>query len=362
MKYLFVKILTIALLTLSVFGKVFAQQVIAVHPFESGGNPQISGVFFEELVKAIPNVPGFTGIYRAYVIDLVRNRPSDVPPGGFPSYICPPPSLTANAAYAITGEIGIDPDSPGGFWLRMYLWQTGESRLLASDMINANDRASCAASYPYILAYLFSVINEQPPEALAKQAPENRNTGKGTGSAENWLHIGLRAGGGESILYHDREHNNSVNVLNLNFAFQAAANIIPLLTVQSELIFSNNFNLPGSDTSITGDNSFWYLSVPVLVMFNLSSEPLKSGIYAGPYWYLPPIGEKSGVAETFFNNKPTFGLTIGLNAGYKLGPGFLFMDIRFNSDLYFGNENRKLKYYPHGNMISLGYELGFFKK
>jgi hypothetical protein len=336
---------------LVLFGGYFvcAREMIAIHPLQGGSDSaEMADIFFEELVRAVPRVPGHEGAFIPFIIDLDGERPSDVPPGGFPPFICPPSSLTGGAPFAITGEVGEAPDSPGDFNLRVYLWRMEGGRLLMSDMISAYDRESSAESLPFILAYLFSEIAEPPPPAPPEQ---------------HWLYLGIRGGGGDSVwglaggdLVKDHKGEKFMNA---NGAIQLVGNLLPLLSVQLEANINNYFSFSGNFADDPGNSTMHELTGSLLFMLNLRNDPIKVGIYAGPYYYWPFMEIKDG-DNAFPEAGADFGLSFGITVGRKLGPGFLFVDGRFNRVMDL-NDGR-LKNFPHGTTINLGYEWGFIQK
>jgi hypothetical protein len=350
--------IVILLLFSGLFG-TFAQETIAVHPLNDNTDTPMSAIFIEELIKAIPGVPGFAGVYRPYTIDLVNNRPADVPPGGFPPYICPSPSLTAGAAYAITTEIGENKDSPGEYWMRLYLWQMGTGRLLASDMINATDRASCAASYPYVLGYLYSIIDEnnqlvvQSPGS-PQQAEQSQTVYRPTSRprpVQNWLNLGLHGGAGNSTWF-DSATEITSSYLNVNAAFQVGVNLLSHLTIQAEANLNIHYDFASFDTN------FWQMTVPLLFKFPFQYDPLKASIYLGPYLSFPlPMG-KSPYDDTDFYK--LLGISYGVSVGWKLGPGYFFIDGRFSHLLFFSDDG--IKYPSNAAVFSIGYEIDIIRK
>jgi hypothetical protein len=349
---------------------VFAQETIAVHPLSDETGTPMSVIFLEELIKAIPNVPDYTGVYRPFSIDLVNNRPADVPPGGFPPYICPSPSITADAAYAITGEVGVSKDNPGEYWVRIYLWQMDKGRLIASDMVNASDRASCAESYPYVLGYLYSIIDEskqiavQPPsqeqdtslpqEIPVQQQPEQiqavyRPSSKKPAPAQQWLNLGLHAGGGNSTW---KEGDAFSGCVNANAAFQIGVNVIPQLTIQTEANMNIHFDIDSFD------RNFWHMNVPLLFRFNLRNEPVKASIYLGPYLFFPMPWSETPYADVDFYK--LIGMSYGVSAGWKFGPGYLFIDGRFNHLLFLADGG--IHYPSNATVFGIGYEIELIKK
>ena len=370
-KFLFIRVvITIFLLFSAVFA-AFAQ-TIAIHPFDAKTDAQITDIFFNELIISIPNVPEYAGIYRPSRIDLMNNRPKDVPPGGFPAYICPPPSLTQDAEYVITGEVGEDANYAGEYWVRLYLWQTDGSRLIASEMMNAADRGSAAVSYPYVLAFLFSKIDELKAPAAAVIDPRFR---------QKWLYMGLRAGSGST---------EWMEPLNFHFAFHLLFNVIYPLAFQTEANVSFYFK----DGFSNGIES-WNMTIPFFIKFNLHNGPVGTSIYFGP-WYFLPLKEPSSQPTPSFPpdapsdneqplDTPLMGVSLGITMNYRFARrSSLFFDARFHV-MYLSKATREV-HYPFmslksedtsstgggtkygtftsggGVTFSIGYEFGLFDR
>jgi hypothetical protein len=345
-----IRVAVAILLLFSGFFGAFAQEAIAVHPLSDDIGSPMTVVFLEELIKAIPRVPGYSGAYRPYSIDLVNNRPSDVPPGGFPPYICPSPSLTAGSAYAMTGEVGADKDNPGSYWVRIYLWNMDNGRLIVSDMVNASDRESCAASYPYVLAYLFSVVDENKI-ALQGATPEQSQTVyRPTNTPKtvwHWLNLGLSAGAGNSSW----DGLTDTGFMNVSMAFHAGVNILTFLTVQAEANLNGHFDAGNFEAN------FWHVSVPLLLKINLRNDPVKASLNIGPYLFFPLPSETTDNDIEFYK---LLGISYGLTVGWKIGPGYIFADGRMNHLLFFSDDG--LKYPSNAAVFSIGYEIPLIRK
>jgi hypothetical protein len=348
--------IVILLLFSGLFG-TFAQETIAVHSLSDETDTPMSVIFFEELIKAIPGVPGYAGIYRPYSIDLVNNRPADVPPGGFPPYICPSPSLTAGAAYAITGEMGQSRDNPGEYWMRIYLWQMDKGRLVASDMVNASDRESCAESYPYVLGYLYSIIDENKQTAAQPQAPQQvaeqtqtvyRPTSRPK-PLQHWLNLGLFGGAGNSTWF-DGETTSSL--MNVSATFLVGINLFSNFTIQAEA------NLNGHYDTGNFENNFWHMTVPLLFKIILQNDPVKGSVYAGPSLFFPMPWAETPYDDTDFYK--LLGISFGVSVGWKLGPGYFFIDGRMNHLLFFSDDG--INYPSNAAVFGIGYEINIIKK
>lgn len=379
----------IILFLLSVFGgfSAFAQETIAVHPLDNTADTSMAQIFFDELVKAIPVVPDYMGDYRSYVIDLVNNLPADVPPGGFPSYICPPPSLTSGAAYGITGEVGEDDESPGEYWVRLYLWQLEEGLLLVSDMVSASDRAAAVENYPYMLAFFYSKIDEYlelrqppppPPIPIVQhiEPPEVKHVPL---FGDSWLFVGARAGAGTSSWKLDEAQNMVTDFMNFSAAIQAIVNIFYPIAVQTEVQLQGHFaryeynyvapdDLGGKTIFGGNDNPIiWDMTVPLFACANMYSGILNVNVYAGPYLFIPmPIPQiwydDDNVDQSLWPSvKTSLGLSYGISLGFKVGhASCVFVDGRFSH--LFGLSGKHSQNPFNGTTFSVGYQIGLIDK
>jgi len=148
-------------------------ETIALHPFQ-GEDMAMAEIFQSVLVMELYMAPGG---YSVYAIDL-NNIPPDVPPGGFPAHICPSPSLTQGVPYAITGEVLNDPNFPGSYRLRLYLWEMKNNNLLIFDELTAWDFESCEKQMRYLLAWLLSWIDRKEPAGTDRQTAGPGRTGE----------------------------------------------------------------------------------------------------------------------------------------------------------------------------------------
>ena len=56
------------------------------------------------------------------------------------------------------------------------------------------------------------------------------------------------------------------------------------------------------------------------------------------------------------------GYTFGMSVGWKVGPGFLFLDGRFEYDGLWYNYGRDPVYYRNAFRLGVGYEWGILEK
>ncbi|GHU14297.1 hypothetical protein FACS1894161_4900 [Spirochaetia bacterium] len=300
--------------------------------------------------------------YTPLPVDMT-NLPEDVPEGGFPPYICPSPSLIKESPYAITGELTRNEDEDL-YHLRLYLWEMESSRLLCSDELAAGDRQQCETVLPSLLEWMLSWTAKPGKETLAAAVPE-----------ENWLYLGLRLGPSLRIYSRPEEapilEKEVTHYFNISAAFQAAFEFLPFLGVQAELVFTTDYAPFSAYNNVsqefkTDPMSSASLMFPLLLKYTFRKNSLFASALGGLYFTLP-LGEMEN--DIFGGNfeysvDPPVGYTLGIDLGMKMGPGFLFLDLRWAADLGTTVIKDTGQTLYKRSMVSLcvGYQLGFFAK
>jgi hypothetical protein len=352
---------------------------VALIPFW-GGDKAVIDQLGELLHLTLEN----EGLYRPEIVDMT-NLPEDVPEGGFPPYVCPSPSLTKTAPYALTGELIFD-DESSLYHLRLYLWEMANTRLVFTDESTGRDRGEFEIYLPSLLEWLFSWLDtpregggewyDYSDPSLSEQ-PET-----GSWPEEKWLYLGLRVG--PSVRFYARKtanpfaENNVYNFLNITAGLQATYQFLPFLGVQMEALFTSDYapysaidsttNASTNITTIKVDSDpfiSYSLMFPLALKYTYRQSRLFASALAGIYLSLP-LGDMQnktlGGRFGYSMNLP-LGYTVGINVGTKLGPGSLFLDLRWAADI---GETQKdsgdLIYKRSMVTISIGYELGFFTK
>ena len=334
-----------------------AQDIVALHPFR--GTPETSAIanqFFQRMQQELPGIA--SGAYRGFPIDLSR-LPPDVPEGGFPPWICPSPSITGAAAFAITGEAGLDPDFPDATRVRLYLWMLDGARLLGSDEMTVFDSGDLNG-IPGFLEWVMSWIREDA-EAEAEVVYIYE---QGEYFQQYWLNLGLRGGGGYSRWTYDHRENMTTHevssLASANIALQTALHFSRFFALQPEAELVYDFRLLGSD-----DDSFSALSlnVPVLLKLMLQGEKVVAGIFGGVYLHVPLSQEGEYDIREYFEYKADFpGIVFGLSAGWRVGSGNLFIDGRFKYDGHWFDEELERINYRNSIRLNIGYEIGLIRK
>jgi len=400
-KKLIISCLALALF-LSALPAFSAGETIALHPLK-GGPYAIVNMCFDVLYKSLLKVPG------SYVIYVITEDdwPPDIPPGGFPAILCPRPSITRGASYVFTGEVAEDTEYYGSYRLRLYLWNMKTERIVYMDELTTPDRATCEIIMPMLLENMMSFIGkEQPASAAVVQQPA-RPTGSGSSASswdpsrwmyvgpkgpgqktnpvdnpdqwvymgperEKWLYLGLRGGAGSSQWMYDMSlapglTNNVTDYWSANAAFQLSFHLARFFDIQTEANASADFGPYGDASSGTVKNGGVFvnysMTVPLLLKLSLRGSHLKVDLFGGAYLYFP-LGQTNGAAlGSYGEYKPDWpGLTFGVSAGWKTGPGYFFLDGRFEYDGLWYNKGRDVVYYRNTFKMNAGYEIGIITK
>jgi len=402
--------ITCYILVMVLVGPVFINaQTIAIHPLK--GEPYEVAVMYAEVLQ---NTLIATPDWSIFVIVEDDNWPGDVPPGGFSAILCPRPSITGGAPYALTGEVADDPEYYGSYRLRLYFWDMSTESLLAMDELTAPDKSTCEMIMPLLLDNLLpaartaAVPVSAPPVVAAAPTPTPGpapapsaasfdpsrwryigppNSGRRTTPVDNpeewiyfgpdgpkWLNLGIRIGGGSSQWYYDfgaantLGNDNVSEFWNANVALQASLNISRFFAIQTEANFSadiGNYSYFDGGSGLMEDRVFWdfALTIPLLFRFNLIGSHLRAGIFAGPHVYLSLAsvdGEALGDLGIFEPDLP--GFTFGLSIGWRLGPGNIFLDGRFEYDGLWYNQGRDPVFFRNSFKVNLGYEWTLINK
>ena len=365
------------------FSFAAAQDLIAMHPYHGPEEAdEISALFFNMSVREVPRIGD--NKYASFAIDL-DNLPPDVPEGGFPPWICPMPSITGDAGYAITGEVAPDPDWPGAFRVRLYLWKMEGTRMLGSDEMTVAGPEDLGI-LPLFLQWILSWIDEDKlmeemlarlrAELLLAEQPSVMNflgqtvvmLAEQAPPEPHWLYVGLRGGGGYSRLSYidntnDPEyHPGPLTFNSINFAVQVSTRLARYFELQTELNFMWDFGQDGisdTDERYTSMN----MHIPLIAKFVLQSNRLKAAAYGGFYLHVPMYQSGNDIAVKEYEYSGDFpGFVFGMSIGWKWGRGNLFLDGRYEYDALMYNSTNRGVSTRNGIRVNIGYELGFFQK
>jgi hypothetical protein len=371
------------LLPFCLFAQTGNREVVALIPFW-GVDETAQIEFAEEVLDGINRLAG----YRSSLIDMT-NIPEDVPEGGYEPNVCPSPSLTRGLPYAMTGEITEDYDS-GGFAMRLYLWRMEGTRLVYSDRMVAFDREVCRLVLPGLLDWMFSFLKdiENPFQLVGAggaggggdSSLEDRVRIFAPEEPDHWLYVGARAGISMKMLANPdqktpinpyRYNNEDLPGLTTMNVINAAATVSWMFP--DNALFASPFGLQAEFLfNIDTEPEFNYSTLAIAAI--LRTHLYRGGkasivLLTGGYFALKPIENENGfnnnmvmVGDTKYENG--FGLTAGVTAGQKFGPGYLYLEVRWMGDLFATT-------YKDGNYegfnrhlfgLCIGYEFGIIEK
>jgi hypothetical protein len=220
--------------------------------------------------------------------------------------------------------------------------------------------------YDYNLFLLYRVMAnaalefEKPPAEVVylERTPEQERY---------WLSVGLVAGTGSSTWYYipERQVDGMIGdqevlvFTNMIFSFQAVLHVVRFFDVQFEVNLTSDFGTV-NDTPFYS----WSLVLPVLLRFTLSSGIINTSVYAGAYPHIPLSTTGGGDLNDNYSYKPDQpGFTFGIQIGWKLGPGNVLLDARYEFDgHWFNKDEYGVVFYRNPLRVSAGYEIHLFKK
>ena len=317
------------------------------------------------------------GTYRPLPVDM-EHLPADVPPGGFPPYVCPSPSLTGQAPYAITGEVV--QDASEAYHLRLYLWEMENTRLAYTDEITIRDREECERFLPPALEWLLSHLPEPPwKPAAAAPAPAGEASRLRLPTPDYYrLYLGMKVG--SAFRFYSRPPDGFFLEDDVAYFFNVAAGVqlawhfLPFLGVQAEAEFASdhapfrtvNKNNTDSLSAYNAPFTAYSLSFPLLLKYSFRRNAFVISALAGGYLFLPLDYMRNealvpGSGGLFgYSMEPPLGYIAGIDLGTKIGPGNLFLDLRWAQDLGTIRAASGETAYKRGMFsIAIGYELGF---
>ncbi|MDR3302584.1 MAG: porin family protein [Spirochaetaceae bacterium] len=180
-----------------------------------------------------------------------------------------------------------------------------------------------------------------------------------------WIYAGLRVG----IAPHNYVLNTSAHLsAEQHSSFEIAAlcdlQLFSLLSLQTEIVFSaDKVSVDNPDHGIISASSNT-LSIPLLAKLTVKPGIFYLSAFTGPN-FIFPLGQlelTQNGASTFYDFSSTVGWTVGADAGMQLGPGILFLDLRYTGDFKFVQSNGEGQYRRNIFSISLGYNYGFIDK
>jgi hypothetical protein len=318
----------------------------------------------------------------------------------------PDPMYLGSTKYVLTGEFYVDDEGMQHF--QLWLWKSGDGALVYTDELVAEDLDEALSYMPALVAWVFSRIPEERKVTVVEKQPEltvravvddsgNRGgsrNGSGDGPVNDplnrWWYLGLRFGGSVRSYVlprrDDRLTSNYTQGVSFEAAFQAGWRFLPFLSVQAELIFTQDEALFRVPEPIQNGTSYQFISysdsyrstslmLPVLLKFHIRRDPFLISPIAGLYFAIP-VGQMeydnamdNEVGTYDYTINPGLGIVVGLDVGIEMGPGIMFLDVRYGGDMGItsasverNGEYGNMRYTRSMFSFSLGYELALANK
>jgi hypothetical protein len=202
---------------------------------------------------------------------------------------------------------------------------------------------------------------EEQKEAPPKEASPWSN---------NWLYIGAR--GGASLHFFTLSDDVKGDVEPNNITYEAGGylslQLNPILALQVEALYTTD-KVSYSGEGYKASFELQSLMFPALLKLTFRPGNFLFALFAGGYFVLPlgQLKTSSDVdGDAAFDASIPIGVVGGINLGFKLGPGALFVDARYGMEL--GNTSitdgkGNLAIYSRAMAsFTLGYEIGIITR
>jgi hypothetical protein len=191
----------------------------------------------------------------------------------------------------------------------------------------------------------------------------------------HWLHLSARIG--PAFRFYSPVNSGATTGVGFDIGVEAMAQVLPWLGLQTGLLFTLDnapqFSLVNSDLSATAEkNQSFSMMIPLVVMLTFRPDEWLISPLAGIYFNIPLGNIKTAEGEYPYNwdyngSINPLGWTAGLQVGRRVGPGTLFMDVRYLGDFGYITALDEIDeivsfYNRTGVTLSLGYDYPLIKK
>jgi hypothetical protein len=354
-----------------------------------GEHVSLTRLFHDMVLSEVENLNGFSS----------QRLSAEVFPEGtvlnpdFP----PDPAYLGGAPYALTGEYYIDTESLYHF--QLWLWNSEIGSLVYTDEMVFEDVEEVGAYMPSMITWIFShipqiTVMERPPGELEDdlstvlkkkdfeaESGEKEETNDRKRLFTGRLYLGLQ-GGGLFNFYKVQTFGNYESDTSQGFGGQGAAlaefSIFPFLSLRAEAVFAyetfamiNSTKVGQQMVHSTSTFTVMSLMFPFLLQVPIRLDLLTLTPFGGVYVMLPlgkvetmiQVPERTALSDSYRIEPPPIGFLAGMEIGISLGPGDVFLDLRFGRDLGMISVEgeRGPRYFQDRIGLSLGYKLPVWK-
>jgi hypothetical protein len=215
------------------------------------------------------------------------------------------------------------------------------------------------------------------------EEPDDGDAGFGGASyKDHWLFLGARLGPALRIYTPSDDTaftGGDTYGLSLDTGLQASVQIVPIFSLQAEVIFTwdnasvwfyslnpnpNKTDVDRHTRKFTGLS----LQFPLTAKLNFYPGTFRVSPFLGAYFLLP-LGKMTmhdplaGEDTDSYSFSPPLGVLGGISTAFPAGPGMFFADLRYAADLGLSEMKGGGDSYRRGSVaLSVGYEWGFFRK
>jgi hypothetical protein len=316
-----------------------------------GDDLSISSWFQTEVVGEVQDLGGYSARQvSATQYPETLNFPADVPPD---------PTYLGAAPFVLTGEYYVDVDDLQHF--QLWLWTSESGALIYTDEMVFEDQEEAEGYLPPMVRWIFSHVLAERYTTVAGVQPVGGGE-EGIGEEEpaddepslnpnRRLYLGVRGAASfntYSALVSGGYEAGTSQGFSADGAIVADFRIFRFLGVQAEAIFNfDTFKVAKitnttSTTSVRSTDRFSAMSLmfPLVVKVPVDIGNYTVAPFVGIYYAMPlgnlrvkPEGSVGTNGSYAYNINPPLGLLLGVDASVALGPGELFVDLRYSRDI-----------------------------
>jgi hypothetical protein len=345
-----------------------------------GDDAGISGTFHENVIREVDNLGGYkTQEVSATRFPQTLNFPPDQPPD---------PVYLGDSRHVLTGEYYIDLDDLQHF--QLWLWNSASGSLVYTDEMVFEDMEEADSYLPPMIRWIFSQIPTDRVNVVAvNQETEtvdtntNNNSGEGENQSQPYnrrFYLGLRGGGFLNSTMPQTSGNYEGGV-SQGFSGEGAVvaefRIFRFLSIQAEGIFmydtfkaAKKISKDNRITRATDIFNSMSLMFPLLIKAPLEVGKFTLSPFVGAYYTLPLglmtiiPGNSDDVRGSYnYTMDIPWGISLGIDAGFPLGPGEIFAGLRFDRNLGLTKVRTqdRMEYSRYRIGLSLGYKFLIWK-
>jgi hypothetical protein len=309
----------------------------------------------------------------------------------FPPDQPPEPVYLGDSQLVLTGEYYIDMDDLQHF--QLWLWNSASGSLVYTDEMVFEDMSEAEGYLPPMVSWIFSHIpveqritvaaaSAEPVAAAVEETAipdEGEEESREKPSYNRRFFLGLRGAGflNTSMPQGSGAYESGVSQgFTGEGALLAEFRLFPFLSLQTEAVVlydtfkaAKKVQKPGEEVRSTDTFMSVSMMFPLFVKVPLELGRFTLSPFVGAY-YTMPLGkmtvipgdadEKAGSYS--YRIDPAFGIGLGIDVGLSLGPGELFMGLRFDRNLGMTilRDQHGMQYSRNRIGLSLGYEFLVF--